>query len=264
MKTSIQNDMENKGKSNSNLESLKPKSKESEVNLNLNVPKDYDISAIIKNFKMNKDLADNHLKELKQNFIESNSGSGSVENTNLNILSNQTNNIGTYVGNSQSVKISEQFNSDGKNNIGNLSSNVDFNELIYQLTKENTSLKIELKILYDNLKQASLITEYNREELEKLGYNVSKNEGKRVINSNTNSGNYNIKESPDVLVKKNTMSYVSELNLNGNLNNVDKQIQFQNQNTNYLIKIQDEGKKDSFFIDIKKYIRNLRFSEFFI
>lgn len=240
-----------KDQSNSN-------SKENEMK-NIKENKEYDINEIIKNFNASKDLFDNLLKDLKSSVneipvqqVENNSNittnyTVSAMNTNnainvssKNLLQNSQNNFNltpNYLIQNNAQVFYNVYNYE--NSLENKTDN-QLKSLISQMTKENTSLKLELKILYDTMKQGNLISEICREDLEKGNFDL------KVVKKTSHQA------SPELTFKPKS-------NFTANSNEA-----YNSKSTNYVIKLLDENMKENLFLDVKKYINSLKQIDFFL
>lgn len=231
-------------------------SKENDMK-NIKDNKEYDINEIIKNFNTSKDVFDNLLKDLKSSVndipvqpVENNSNittnyTVSAMNTNnainassKNLLQNSQNNLSpNYLIQNNAQVFYNVYNYE--NSLENKTDN-QLKSLISQMTKENTSLKLELKILYDSMKQGNLISETCREDLEK--------------------GNFDLK-----IVKKTSHQASPELTFKPKSNfTVNTNEAYNSKSTNYVIKLLDENMKENLFLDVKKYINSLKQIDFFL
>ena len=199
--------------------------------------REYDILNIIKSFNTSKEAVESLIKETKISINEMNAHQDYTISTNINTNAN-TNVTSSQIGNhQQSFKAPNSnylINSSVILNAYNFENNLEYKDklsnskILNQLQKENTSLKLELKLLYDSLKQDNKISEIPKEDLDL-----------KVRKSNPTS----LTHSPDF-----------------NKNRLNDQL---TKDSNYLVKIGDEG-KEAFFLEIKNYIQSLRQSDFFI
>jgi hypothetical protein len=234
-------------------------SKENEIKT-MKDNKEFDINEIIKNFNSSKDTFDSLLKDLKSSVsninetpvVENNSNittnyTVSAMNTNnavnvssKNILQNSQNNLTpNYLVQNNAQVYYNVYNYE--NSLENKTDN-QLKSLINQMTKENTSLKLELKILYDTMKQGNLISETCREDLEKGNYDL------KVGKKNSHQA------SPELTFKPKS-------NFTGNTNTNEA---YNSKSTNYVIKLLDENMKENLFLDVKKYINSLKQLDFFL
>ncbi len=231
-------------------------SKENDMK-NIKDNKEYDINEIIKNFNTSKDVFDNLLKDLKSSVndipvqpVENNSNittnyTVSAMNTNnainassKNLLQNSQNNLSpNYLIQSNAQVFYNVYNYE--NSLENKTDN-QLKSLISQMTKENTSLKLELKILYDSMKQGNLISETCREDLEKGNFDL------KIVKKTSHQA------SPELTFKPKS-------NFTANTNEA-----YNSKSTNYVIKLLDENMKENLFLDVKKYINSLKQIDFFL
>lgn len=189
---------------------------------------------IIKNFNKSKEAFDSSLKELKSSILDnsniqniqypnSNYGMSNANTTNnspinyVNINS-QNQNVSNHALAFQSL-LSHEYIADSKDDSK-------LKQLISVLTKENTCLKVEMKILYDSINK-----------------------------------NYQIKEADEK--KKSNISITSPDIIQRTVNNINHSSS-ESFNKAYLIRLKDDQSKESLFLDVKKYILSLRQAEFFI
>ena len=199
--------------------------------------KEYDILDIIKSFNTSKEAVESLIKETKNSINEMNAHQDYTISTNINTNAN-TNVTSSQIGNHQqsfkAPNLNYLINSSVILNAYNFENNLEYKDkfsnskILNQLQKENTSLKLELKLLYDSLKQDNKISEIPKEDLDL-----------KIRKSNPTS----LTHSPDI-----------------NKNRLNDQL---GKDSNYLVKIGDEG-KETFFLEIKNYIQSLRQSDFFI
>lgn len=246
---SLSNNSTNKNASNRNsVEKEKDKDSESK-------DKDFNINEILRNFNSSKDNFENLLKDLKTSITEiaplvlqNNDISNIGSNVNTNYTNAPYNNSLTAITTTQNQGFLSNNNIYNNSNINNVNES-SFKLVLLQLSKENTSLKLELKLLYDTLKQNNLIHETNKEEIDKY---VKKNSySYSNIASNT--------QSPDLGYKQKAVF---------NENNSSRLINSNYCNNSYkdggsFIKIGDESLKDVWFLDVKRFIFNLKQNEFF-
>lgn len=187
--------------------------------------KDYFITEILKNFNTAKESMDSALKEFRNNLSLLDSPNDiSIMHTTSNSFHmisktnghQHTNSVTSNPGLSPNVDLKSDFQ---------------FRQFVNSLVKENTCLKLELKMLYDCLKQNSQIIEMNEATRERK---ISDNNSMEFQHK-SNSNNASNQPLSSTMIKQ-----------------------------AYFLKMKDENQKDQFLLEIKKFINTLRSSDFFI
>ena len=278
-----------------------------------------DINEIIRNFNSSKESLENMMKEIKisindlastnqlaqsSNVDGMNStstgintnymGRGGNSNVNTNYTNTNTNNNNNHIQNNNITTNTTnsafpfspitnlmEYNIDSNGNLNSNQTIINLRGIINQLLKENSSLKIELKILSDSLKSQNVLIEtgspqvvINKEEMEKIlsfsggTYNNKKASWQSQSQLDSNMKNRN--SNPNFTHHNQSNNNSNE---NSNLNFAFSQREYlrlekekEKEKENYLLRISIDEKntKDIFFLDVKKYINILRQNEFFI